>query len=291
MKTSQKWLISFSLLAVYLIWGSTYLAIRFAVETIPPFLMTGTRFLLAGSLLMGIMRWRGIPFPDKKLWLHTALIAALMLGGGTGMVAFAEQSVSSGLAAVLITTVPIWAAFYAGIFGQFPTRLEWLGIVVGLVGVILLYQEEGLQGNLLGTIAILFAASSWALGSVLSKQKLTLPAGGMGFGLQMLLGGMILVVFGVIIGERMPAHISTESMLAWLYLATIGSLVAFSAYMYLVETVPITVATSYAYVNPAVAVWLGVWLGGERISIAGIVGMFIILTGVAIIAYSQTRKK
>ncbi len=288
----RNWLIFLSLIALYLIWGSTYLAIRFAVHELPPFLMSGTRFMLAGGLLLIFVKWRGAKMPTAKQALHAGIIGVLMLGSGASVVAFAEQYVSSGLAAIMITAVPIWAALFSGFFGRWPAKLEWIGIVVGLAGVILLNLDNGLRAQPLGAIAILFAAGSWAFGSVLAQTKrLDMPSGAAGFGTELFVAGAVITLFGIIFGEKIPLQASWQAIGAWLYLSIFGSLIAFSAYMYLVNTVHIIVATSYAYVNPVIAVLLGISFGNETISTLGIGGLVVILTGVGIIAYSQTTKK
>ncbi len=288
----RNWLVALSLMALYLIWGSTYLAIRFAVHELPPFLMSGTRFMLAGGLLLLIMKWRAAKMPTAKQTLHAGIVGVLMLGSGASVVAFAEQYVGSGLAAIMITAVPIWAALFSGLFGRWPVRLEWVGIVVGLVGVILLNLDNGLRSQPLGAIAILFAAGSWAFGSVLAQTKrLDMPPGAAGFGTELFIAGIVITLFGIFFGEKVPTQASWQAIGAWLYLSIFGSLIAFSAYMYLVNTVHIVVATSYAYVNPIIAVLLGISFGNETISALGISGMVVILAGVGIIAYSQTTKK
>ncbi len=276
---------------MYLIWGSTYLAIRIAVAELPPFLMSGTRFIIAGGLLFLFLLLRGKKIPPMRQWVHAGLIGVLMLGGGVSVVAYSEQFVESGLAAIMITAVPIWAAIFSGFFGRWPRRLEWVGVVIGLIGVILLNLEGGLRSQPLGAIAILIAAGNWALGSVLTQHKrVDMPSGGMGFAVEMLAGGVVITLIALLVlGERWPESASPNAIGAWLYLAIFGSLIAFSAYMYLINTVRIVVATSYAYVNPIIAVLLGIWLAEESISILGISAMVVILVGVGVITYCQSQ--
>lgn len=210
-----------------------------------------------------------------------------MMGGGVGGVSFAEQWINSGLAAVVVATVPLWAVLFTGLTGRWPTRFEWLGLVAGLLGVVLLNLESNLRANPLGAMVLLAAPASWAFGSVLSK-RLALPAGAMGFAAEMLAGGAILLILGLLRGERISTPVTAESIIAWLYLVFLGSLITFSAYMYLLKRVSITVATSYAYVNPVIAVLLGVALAGEQISGTGIVAMLVILGAVVLILFGQS---
>lgn len=277
-----------ALLAVYLIWGSTYLGIRFALEGFAPFQMIGVRFLIAGAILYAVLRRRGAPAPTRSEWKASALVGGLLLVGGTGAVAFAEQWVASGLAAVWIATMPLWAALFTGLFGRWPRRREWLGLGLGLVGVFLLNREGNLQANPLGVIALTFATISWAFGSVWSR-RLSLPAGLMASAAEMLTAGVVLIGLSVLSGERAPTP-NARSMLALAYLAVFGSLVAFSAYGYLLRNVKPTIATSYAYINPIVAVVLGVALASEPIGSAGLIAMLIILTGVALVMTDRDRR-
>jgi len=279
----------FALFALYVIWGSTYLAIRFAIEGLPPFLMAAIRFLIAGGVMYLFLRWRGAPNPTRAQWIGSAIVGCLLLGGGNGGVTFAEQWVSSGLAAVWIATMPIWAALFGGLWGRWPSRIEWLGLIVGFVGVGLLNLEGNLRANPLGVIALTLATITWALGSVWSRH-LSLPLGPMNSAAQMLLGSVALFVLSAISGERVAVPPTSTSMLALAYLIAFGSLIGFSSYGYLLRNTRPTVATSYAYVNPVVAVGLGVWLGGERITGIGILAMFVILSGVALVMLGRDTK-
>lgn len=276
-----------SLLAVYLIWGSTYLAIRLALVSLPPFFLMGTRFLTAGVSLFAFLRLRAAALPTRREWLNSTLIGALMLGGGMGGVAFAEQWVSSSLAAALVATAPLWVAIFSSGLGQRPTRLEWLGIVIGFGGVILLNREGDLRANPLGAAAMIVSPVCWALGSVLSR-RLALPAGPMGTAAEMLMGGLVLMLISFTRGEQV-ASVTAGSFWAWFYLVIFGSLIAFSAYMYLIRTVRPALATSYAYVNPIVALFLGVALAGETITGVGLLGIGVILVGVVLITFLRQR--
>jgi drug/metabolite transporter (DMT)-like permease len=285
----KKYRLLFALLSTYLVWGTTYLAIRIGLESFPPFLLVGTRFLAAGGILFVILRLRRISLPDRTQWKNAAIVGILLLGGGSGGVGFAEQWVTSGITAVGIATVPLWTALFGGLFGQWPTRQEWFGISIGLLGVAALTMDDNLQANPLGALAILIAAISWSFGSIFSR-RISLPSGGMGFATEMLTGGSFLILLGVLRGERMPASPSIQAGMAWVYLVFIGSLLAFSAYMYLLDNVSPTLATSYAYVNPMVAVLLGNVLAGEQITTFGIFGMVVILISIGIISFSRQRR-
>ncbi len=275
----------FSLAAVYVIWGSTYFAIRVAVAAWPPLLLVGTRFIVAGVLLFAFMRWRGAALPTRRQWLHAAIVGLLLLGGGNGFVTIAEQWVSSSLAAAIVATAPLWVALLSGFLGQWPSRAEWLGIVIGFAGVLLLNLEGEMRANPLGALALVAAPLCWSLGSVLSR-RLTLPDGAMGTAAEMLSSGVIITLGGLLRGERLEA-LTVPAVGAWLYLVVFGSLVAFSAYMYLIRNVRPALALSYAYVNPVVAVGLGMALGGETLTGVGLAGIAVILVGVVFITLAR----
>ncbi len=278
-----------ALLAIYLIWGSTYLAIRVALEGFPPLLMAGVRFLIAGGGLYLFLRARGAPAPSRRQWAAVTLIGCLLLVGGNGGVTFAEQWVASGLAAVWIATMPIWAALFAGLLGRWPNRLEWLGLALGLVGVGLLNLESDFQANPIGALSLVVSTMCWGFGSVWS-QRLSLPAGLMSSAAEMLAGGSVLLLLGLASGEKIAAAPGPRSLFALAYLIVFGSIVAFSAYLYLLKRVRPALATSYAYVNPVVAVGLGVGLGGEHITTAGLVAMAVILGAVGLVALGREKR-
>lgn len=276
-----------SLLAVYLIWGSTYFAIRLAVAAWPPLLLVGLRFLAAGGLLYTAQRLTGAPNPGRRQWLHAAVVGLLLLGGGNGLVVVAEQWVSSSLAAALVATAPLWVALLSGLSGHWPNRGEWLGIGVGFLGVLLLNLEGEMRANPLGALALLGAPLCWAVGSVLSR-RLSLPAGAMASAAEMLTSGVVLTAAGWLRGERLDA-LTAPAVGAWLYLVIFGSLLAFSAYVYLIRSVRPALALSYAYVNPVVALGLGLALGGERLTAVGLAGVGVILAGVVLITLAQPQ--
>jgi drug/metabolite transporter (DMT)-like permease len=271
-----------ALATVYVVWGSTYFAIRIALETLPGFAFAAIRFVFAGALLYAFLRLRGERAPTRRQWLHGSLLGLLLPAIGNGLVVLAEKSVGSGIAATMVATVPMWAVAFGAGFGKRPAGLEMLGLLVGFIGVILLNLDGDFVSSPLSAVLLVVASASWAFGSILGK-RLDLPTGWMNAAVQMLTGGLFLGLFSVGAGEGLPTGGSLASWLAVLYLAIFGSLIGFSAYLYLLARVPASVATSYAYVNPVVAVVLGVGLGGEFIPALGYVGIAVILLGVVIL--------
>jgi drug/metabolite transporter (DMT)-like permease len=280
---SDRTTIVLALLAIYLIWGSTYLAIRIALESFPPMFMAAVRFLVAGVLLFAFLRLRGAPAPSRKQWLGAAALGLLLLVGGNGGVTYAEQWISSGLAALAVGTIPLWAALFAGLWGKWPARVEWLGLGLGFVGIVLLNMESNIQANPLGAIVLFLAPICWAFGSVWSRH-LTLPKGLMASAAEMLVGGAVCLLLSLALGEHLSGPPTGRSLVALAYLVVFGSLIAFSAYLYLLGRLRPALATSYAYVNPAVAVALGVGLAGEQITLTGILAMVAILSAVVMIS-------
>lgn len=281
-------LIPLALFALYVIWGSTYLGIRYALESYPPFLLAGVRFLGAGVALYGFLRWRGLTPPTTRQWRNAAFSGVLLLGFGNGLVCFAEERVSSGIAAVAVASMPLFAAVFSGWYGHWPNRRETLGLLVGFVGVIVLNLGAGLAGSRLGAIALLTAAMCWAFGSAWSKRQ-DMPAGPMNTAAQMLCASVVLLLVGFGTGEHLPAHPTLRATLAVFYLAVFGSIVAFSAYLYVLKHARPALATSYAYVNPPVAVLFGVMLAGEHVGSFDLAGMAIILLGVGVITLAKSR--
>lgn len=276
---AARWRLLAAFAALYVIWGSTYLAIRIGVASWPPLMMAAVRFLLAGGLLYAWQRGRGAPAPSRRQWLHAGAIGALLLAGGNGGVTVAEQWVASGVAALAVATVPLFTLACAQMFGQRASAREWFGIALGLAGMLLLNLGANLQASPLGAALLLFASASWAFGSVWGK-RLDLPAGPMAAATEMLVGGVVLALASALAGERPQVWPTLEGWLALAYLVVFGSLVAFSAYLYLLKTVRPALATSYAYVNPVVAVGLGVAFAGERIGSAEWLAMAVIVLAV-----------
>lgn len=287
----SRWKIAAAFAAIYIIWGSTYLGIRFAIETISPFLMAGVRFLLAGAMLYGWARVRGAPRPLRVHWRSAAIIGALLLLGGNGGVTWGEQHIASGLAALLVATVPIWIAALDWLRpgGTRPDGPVIAGLLLGFVGILLLVGPGNLGGGegnyTLGTLAVLGAAFSWALGSLYSKRA-PLPGDALqGIGMEMLAGGVWLWLAGTLAGEWGQLNlgaISLRSGLALAYLTLFGSLVGFTAYVWLLRVVSPARAATYAYVNPVVAVFLGWALAGEELTPLTLVAAAVIIAGVVI---------
>ena len=276
--------------ALYLIWGSTYLAIRFALEGgFPPFLLGGIRFLVAGGLLFGFLRWRGVPAPSRAQWRNLAVMGALLLGCGNGLVNYGELSVSSGMTAVIVSSSALWMGVFAALRGERPTRLEWVGLILGFLGVLWLSAGGGFTGTTLGLAALLAASLAWSFGSIWSRGR-DLPSPFMAAAGQMLCGGALMCGVGLGSGERFDGLPGTHAIAAFWYLVVLGSLAGFSAYVWLLHHVRPALATSYAYVNPAIAVLLGALLAHERFGLHELLAMGVILSGVVAINLAKVVK-
>jgi drug/metabolite transporter (DMT)-like permease len=274
--------------ATWLIWGSTYLAIKFALVSFPPFFQMGTRFLCAGIVLLAWMRWRGAALPTRVQWRNAVVVGALMLGGGMGGTAYAEQTVGSGLVVAFIAIVPVMMTAAAALFlRQYPTRLEAAGVGVGLAGVLLLTQGDGFQASTAGLVAITVACLTWTAGSLMSQRHFSLAPGATGFASEMICGGAVLMLLAALNGEygtvaeRWPPEPSAVA--AWLYLVVAGSLLAFNAYMVLLARASAALASSYCFVNPVIALLLGVWLAGETVTGFEWLSAGVVLTGVVLL--------
>ena len=282
------WAVALALASVYLVWGSTYLAIRVGLEGYPPFLMGSLRFLAASAVLYGVLRWRGHAPPTPAQWKNAAVMGLFMMLLGNGLVNVAEQSVSSGLAAVAVASMPLWAGLFGTLRGQRPGRGEWLGLVVGFAGVAWLTLHGEMRASATGLAALVLAPVAWAWGSVWSRGR-DLPAPFMSTAAQMLCGGLAMAVVALLLGERITAPPPLPATLAVGYLAAFGSIVGFGAYVWLLQHVRPALATSYAYVNPPIAVLLGALLLGERVGSHALGAMAVILAGVLVITFSQGR--
>ncbi|MER2599437.1 MAG: drug/metabolite exporter YedA [Caldilineales bacterium] len=285
--------------AVYLIWGSTYLAIRIAIETIPPFIMAGVRFVLAGSLLYGWQRLSGAAAPARLHWRSAAIIGGLLLLGGNGGVTWAEQEVPSGLAALVIATVPIWIVVYSALRpgSPRPGRRTLFGVLLGLAGIALLIGPANLGATAgirpISFVVLLISPALWALGSLYSRTAKLPAAPLLGIGMEMLSGGALLLLAATLSGEWGtfdPTTISTRSLLAFLYLVFIGALVGYSAYIWLLQNTTPAKATTYAYVNPVVAVFLGWALAAEPVTPLMLLASAVILFSVALISGMRLRR-
>lgn len=284
----QQITIVLALLTLYFVWGSTFLGMRIAIDSFPPFMMAGLRFSFAGAALYAVLRLRGSAAPSWIQWRNAAMIGTLLVVCGNAGVAFAEQWVATSVAALVIATVPLWASVFSALWGEPPHQREWMGIILGMVGVGMLNLGGSLQGSPVGAAVLLMAAMGWAFGSVWSK-RLSLPEGLMSSAAQMLTAGLILLGISVVSGEHLAAPPSAKSLWAMAYLVVFGSFIAFSAYLYLLKTVRPMVATSYAFVNPLVAMLLGNWLVGEVIGWQELAAMVAILIGVVLVLFGQQR--
>lgn len=277
------------LAATWFVWGSTYLAIKFALVSFPPFYQMGTRFLAAGVLLAAWMRWRGAPWPSMRQWKHALVVGALMLGGGMGGTAWAEVSVPSGLVVAFIAVVPFLTALVNLFWRMVPSRWEWAGILLGLLGVLMLVRGTAFGASTEGLVAITLAVTCWTFGSVLSQRTLPLAPGAMGFASEMLCGGAVLMGLSAM-AQEVPAWPPTlQATWAWIFLVVFGSLIAFNAYMVLLARTTAALATSYSFVNPLIAMMLGVWLGNEQVTPWEWLSAGVVLIGVALLLVGKSR--
>jgi drug/metabolite transporter (DMT)-like permease len=285
---SQKGWLVFCLFALYVIWGSTYLAIHWAlVGGFPPLLLGGLRFTLAGTLLFTVLRLKGEPTPTLRQWGAGAFTGLLLLVIGNGCVAFAQQWVPSGVTALVVGSMPLWAALFGGLYdGQWPGRAERWGLGLGFFGIAVLNKGGELGEHWGAVLALLAAPVAWAFGSAWGRRSPSMPRGLMATATQMLCSGVVLVALGLARGERLAELPDTRAIASFFYLVGFGSLIAFSAYGYLLRHARPALATSYAYVNPVVAVLLGMGLGGETPGPYAFVAMTAILMAVVLI----TRK-
>lgn len=287
-------------LSVYLIWGSTYLAIRLGVETIPPFTMAGARFGIAGALLHGWARLRGAAAPSPRHWMEAAVSGTLMLLGGNGIVTWAEQWVPSGLAALIISSVPIWMGLFHWMVepSSRPRRWGMLGLFLGLSGVAILVRPgAGLAPDrhlLIGSFSLIAASAFWALGSLYSRRAQAPSNAALAISLQMLMGSAALLITAVATGE--PARfrlsdVSLQSSLSFVYLVLFGSIVGFTSYIWLLRVTTPAKAVTYAYVNPIVAVLLGTTVAGEPIGLRTVFAAVVIIGSVILITGERTRTR
>ncbi|QNH62609.1 EamA family transporter [Hymenobacter sediminicola] len=292
--TAPRFLVVLALLALYLVWGSTYLATKVALGVWPPFLLSAMRFLLAGALMYGAVRLSGAAAPSRQDWLRAAVVGLCLPLFGNGGTTFAQQYIPSGMAALLVATVPMFLALlgWASGLAPRPNGKVLLGLALGMGGLGLLMSTRStapvlLPGHpLLGTVSVLLASLMWSVGSLYSRQK---PIGGspfLGVGMQMLCGGAFLLVAGLLHGEAATFQVSHVPLKVWgafAYLVTFGSFVAFSAYIWLLRVVEPALAGTYAFVNPVVAVLLGWALAGETLNTGMLGGAALIVVAVALV--------
>jgi len=288
-----------ALLALYIVWGSTYLAIRFAVDTIPPFLQAGLRFLISGLILVIWRRAAGDEMPSLKQWRSLAIVGTLLLLGGNGLVSFAEQRIASGVAALIIGTVPLWLVLIEAIRpgGVRPSWRALIGLIVGFGGIYLLIGPSELTGkfqfDILGTLTLITAAFLWSLGSIYSRSAELPKSALMTTGAEMLAGSIPIFIVSILFGELKSfsfAQVSGQSWLALLYLITFGSMVGFVAYIWLLQNAPVSLVATYAYVNPLVAVLLGSWFAQESLTARTLFAAGIIIGSVVFINSARQVK-
>lgn len=280
-------LIVIALCCTYFIWGSTYLAIHFAVASFPPFLLAGFRFVVAGFILYWFMRYLGSPRPNNQEWLGASAVGLLLPALGNGTVCYVQQTVSSSVTALAIATAPIWMAIFSKLWGHKITRHEWLGIFIGCVGILLLNIGGTLHGDWLSAFLLIFATASWSFGSVWG-QYLSMPAGLMGSACQMMVAGVVMLLVSAIAGEHWPVTISDASWLAMLFLVVLSSLVAYSAYQWLLKNVRPLIAISNTFVNPIVAFIMGITFANEIVEINEYLALGLILLGVMLVLLAKT---
>jgi len=278
-----------ALFSIYFIWGATDLGNKFALESYPPFLLVGLRLLLAMSILLAFLRIRGAPFPPMRQMLNALLIGGLMFGGRAGLFALAQQQgLGRGILSLGIATVPLWAIMFAILLGYRPGKLEIAGLIIGIVGIAILNIENNLQFDIFGVLILLFAPMTWAFGSIYSNH-IVIPDGFMGTAFQMIGGCITLFVMSFLRGEAFPINPSFNATVALIVLSVFGTLVAFTAYMYLIQTVSAGLATSYSYVNPIVTIGLGAILLGDTFPASGMLALIVISIGVVLIMFSKSQ--
>lgn len=277
---------------VYVVWGSTYLAIRFTIESMPPLLSGGMRFLAAGAVLALLVAWRGGLRMTRRQFGSAVLLGVLLPAWGNGLVVLAEQSVASGLAALLVASVPLYVVVMRRIAGERPHRVTYAGVAIGLVGLAALLLDDVGESSWWGPWVVLLAAFGWALGSFLSN-RLDTPANPFALSaVEMLAGGAVLTLVGLVAGERVSlGAITTSSWLAWGYLVVFGSLLAFSSYVYVLGELPVSTVATYAYVNPAIAVVLGVWLADERFGLFQLLGGLLVVVAVVLVVRAERKRR
>lgn len=288
-----------ALIALYIVWGSTYLAIRFAVETIPPFLHAGLRFLISGLILVIWRRAAGDEMPTRIQWRSLAIIGTLLLLGGNGLVSFAEQRIASGVAALIVGTVPLWLVMIEALRpgGVKPTWQAIVGLIVGFGGIYLLVGPSESTGKLqfdtIGTLAVILASFLWSIGSIYSRSAELPKSALMMTGAEMLAGSIPIFLVSLLRGEFNSfsvAQVSGESWLALIYLIVFGSMIGFVAYIWLLQNAPISLVATYAYINPLVAVLLGNWFAQEALTPRILAAAGIIIGSVIFINWARQAK-
>jgi len=292
---APRWLILTAFASVYLLWGSTYLAIRFAIETIPPFLMAGVRFLVAGGILYIWARSRGAPRPERAHWRSAFIIGGLLLVLSNGAVTWAEQTVPSGITSLIVCTVPLWMVMLDWLFfgGGRPTPGVMAGVVLGLFGVLWLIGPSELNGGGVdpaGAAALLAAPVAWGFGSLWSRQAKLPKEPLLAIGMEMVAGGALLLALGLVTGELSRLHIaeiSARSYIGLFYLVIFGALIGFTAYLWLLRVATAASVSTHSFVNPVIAVLLGWAVAGEAVTTRTLMASAVIVAAVALITLSR----
>ena len=285
--------------SIYLIWGSTYLAIMYAVETIPPFVMGGIRFVVSGALLFAWARYRGAPRPTRRNWRNAIIAGGLLLLGGNGAVVWAEQFVSSGLTALLVSILPFWLVIIEWVRPprRRPAGAVLIGLILGFIGIVVLVGPGSIGGHgdvrPIGALVLILGSLSWAIGSFFSRDADLPQSGLLTTGMEMLGGGILMLIVGAVSGELShfdAHHVSHASALGLLYLITFGSLLGFTSYIWLLDKVSPARLGTYAYVNPVVAVILGWAIASERLSLRTLLAAAIVICAVALITTARSSR-
>jgi drug/metabolite transporter (DMT)-like permease len=281
---------SFAFFAIYMVWGSTYLGIRYALESLPPLLMMGMRHIIAGGLLYGWVRLRGGVAPQLRLWWPATIAGALCFLGGHGLLSWAELRISSGLAGLLVATEPLVIVLLARWAGQERLSLRsLLGLALGMAGIAMLFHSGVKQGGATAASAVLAGSVLWSIGAIYAREH-TRSSAALFAGMQMLAGGLLLLVVGLLLGERLhPAHVTLHSWVALLYLIVFGSIIAFGAYTWLMRVSTAAKVSTHAYVNPLVAVFLGWMLAGERVTPIMLAGTVVVIASVVMVTVRRDQ--
>lgn len=278
-----------ALATLYLVWGSTYLAMRVAVSSFPPLMLGALRFGTAGTTLLAILVARGARLPTLREWIASAVVGFLMMvvGLGTVSMAFEGGHVTSGVAALMFGTVPLWTAIFERAFGRKLGARQALGLALGFLGVLFVATRGTLRASPGWGLAIAACAASYAFGCALNV-RVPLPKGSVATAAQMIVAGLVLAVGSMVRGESFPAEISLKAWLSLAHLVVLGSMVAYSALTFLLRTESAALATSYAFVNPIVALALGAWLGGERVTAGDFTGVTLVIAAVLLVASARS---
>ncbi len=282
-------------IAICILWGTTYLFIRIGVETIPPMLFAGFRWIVAGSILITILKLSGKQLPKKSDMIHIAIIGIALLGFGNGLVVVGEQYIESGLAALLITTAPFWMVGAESFLPKGP-KLNWMvitGLVVGIFGVSLIFGGDLKYifetKYLFGVLSILGAVVAWSLGSVYSKYKRVSVHPLMSASVQMLIAGSLQVLLGTVLGEFSALHLTHSGVLSLAYLVVFGSIFGYGSYIYAIEHLPLSLVSTYAYINPIIALFLGWIFLNEQLTFFTLIASVVIIFGVVLVKAGTSR--